>query len=193
MSEEESTAPDFAMLRAVEILAGIYEREQQRFELPPPMDRPVLLFNEAIGLDVATTTRSAVQRALGIAFAYPAAGWHTYCVRGANHSREFLSLFYIDDHLASAELYIPKSERAPRLEPRDIGRFRFVPGEIAIGMPTSSLPATFGRVSALAEELGTYSESFQARFPGGAAYAMGNDGTIERLAIYVMPGESTAK
>jgi hypothetical protein len=27
---------------------------------------------------------------------------------------------------------------------------------------------------------------FEARFPGGAAYAMGNDGTIERLALYTL-------
>jgi hypothetical protein len=35
-------------------------------------------------------------------------------------------------------------------------------------------------------ELGPYAEIFEARFPGGAAYAMGNDGIIERLAIYML-------
>jgi hypothetical protein len=27
---------------------------------------------------------------------------------------------------------------------------------------------------------------FEARFPGGAAYAIGNDGIIERLALYTL-------
>ena len=77
----DSSTPDFAMRRAVEILAGLYERNKAP-ELPrAPFDRPVVLFNESIALDVNLTTQKEVEKRLGIGFAYPARGWHTYCVR----------------------------------------------------------------------------------------------------------------
>ena len=184
MSEERP--PDFAMQRAVEILANIYERRQKTTDAPPPpAGKPIVLFNETIAFDVTRTKREDVERALGIGFAYPARGWHTYCVRGSQGARLFASLFYSSDSLVAAELYVPKVERAPNLEPRDLN-FRFVPGEIAVGKPVTSLPEHFGRISALAEKLGAYQEMFGATFPGGSAYAMGNDGAIERLAIYAL-------
>jgi hypothetical protein len=183
---DDPNAPDFAMQRAVEILATIYERNRERRDAPaPPMDKPILLFNETIALEVGATTRESVERELGIAYAYPARGWHTYCCGGRAGTREFLSLFYSEGRLASAELYVPKSERAPALAKRDL-HFRFVPGEIALGMPTTALSENFEHVSAVAEKLGAFTEIFGARFPGGSAYAMGNDGTIERLALYVL-------
>jgi hypothetical protein len=182
----ERPTPDFAMQRAVEILASIYERQQKSNDLPPPpAERPIVLFSETIAFDVARTKRHDVERALGIAFSYPARGWHTYCVRGPDRARLFASVFYSADALIAAELYVPKVERAPKLEPRDL-TFRFVPGEIAVGKPITALPEYFGRISALAETLGAYKEMFEARFPGGSAYAMGNDGIIERLAIYAL-------
>lgn len=180
----EQPPPDFAMQRAVEILANIYERNHKDNAVPPPpADKPIVLFSETIAFDVTRTSREEVERALGVAFSYPARGWHTYCVRGLERERLFASLFYSSGTLAAAELYVPKVERAPNLSPRDIS-FRFVPGEIAVGKPMTSLPEHFGRISALAEQFGAYNEMFEARFPGGSAYAMGNDGVIERLAIY---------
>ena len=180
------TPPDFAMQRAVEILANIYERQQKVDVPPPPVDKPVVLFSEEVAFAVGVTTRQDVEKKLGVAFAYPAKGWHTYCVKGASYPRLFLSAFYIKENskLAAAELYVPKVDRAPNLAPRDL-LFRFVPSEITCGMTTTALPEHFGRISALAEKMGAYNEMFEARFPGGAAYAMGNDGTIERLAIYI--------
>lgn len=187
----DSPTPDFAMQRAVEILANIYERNARSGDAPPPpVDKPIVLFSESISLHIGKTTRAEVERELGIAFSYPARGWHTYCVRGLDSARLFVSLFYSKETLAAAELYVPKVDRAPRLEPRDLA-FRLVPGEIAVGKPTTSLPEHFGRISALAEQLGAYNEMFEARFPGGCAYAMGNDGTIERLALYVLREAST--
>lgn len=182
----EGPTPDFAMQRAVEILANIYERGQKANDVPPPpVDKPVVLFSETIAFDVTRTQKRDVERALGIAFSYPARGWHTYCVRGSNGTRLFASLFYSKDALVAAELYLPKVDRAPKLEPRDV-TFRFVPGEITVGKPVTSLPEHFGRISGLAETFGAYKEMFEARFPGGSAYAMGNDGTLERLAIYAL-------
>ena len=183
---DEPDSPDFAMARAVEILANIYERQHKTLETPPPpADRPIVLFNEELSLDVTTTTRADTERALGIGFAYPARGWHTYCVRGSGGERQFLSCFYSGERLASAELYLPKSERAPKLASRNL-RFRLVPGEIALGANVTSLPEHFGRMASAAEQLGAFANIFEARFPGGAAYAMGNGGVIERLAIYVL-------
>ncbi len=184
MSDERT--PDFAMQRAVDILAGIYERTQRDTAVPPPpADRPIVLFTETIAFDVTRTTKPEVERALGIAFSYPQRGWHTYCVRGDDGNRLFLSCFYSGERLASAELYAPKVDRAPKLAPRDL-RLRFVPGEITIGQPVTVLPAYFGTAHGLPAKLGPYAEMFEARFPGGAAYAMGNAGVIERLAIYVL-------
>jgi len=182
--------PDFAMTRAVEILAQIYERQRKVEDAPPiPFDRVVVLFNETIAFDVTKTTRREVERALGIAFSYPARGWHTYCVAGAG-GREFVSLFYespakAQSALVSAELYLPKVDRAPSLEPRNLGGVRLIPGETAIGMPLTKLSENFKRIEK-PQGLGAYDDIFEARFPGGSAYAMGNAGTIERLAIYAL-------
>lgn len=187
MSDE--VTPDFAMARAVEILANIYERNRKAADVPPPpSDVPITLFNEAIALRVGVTTRKEVEAALGIAFAYPAAGWHTYCVKGTRGEKLFVSIFYADKSLAAAELYVPKVERAPKLQPRDLF-FRLVPSEISVGVPFTSLPEHFGRINGLPPGLGAYSEVFEARFPGGAAYAMCNDGMIERIAIYVLDSQ----
>lgn len=172
------------MKRAVDILARIYERGRERADtIPPPLDRPMMLFSETIALELGVTTQDQVERALGIAFAYPARGWHTYASTGRGRAREFVSLFYSAGRLVSAELYVPKSERAPSLAPRDV-HFRIVPGEIALGIAATALPDSFGKVSAMAERLGAFSVMCAARFPGGSAYAMGNDGIIERLALY---------
>jgi hypothetical protein len=180
--------PDFAMTRAVEILAKIYERQRRIADVPPPpLDRVAQIFNETVACDVTQTTRRDVERALGVAFSYPSRGWHTYCVRGVEGAREFLSLFYSkaggESVLVSAELYVPKVDRAPALEPRNLGRFRLIPGEIAIGMQIASLPEAFSQLQK-PEGLGPYETIVQATFPGGQAYAMGNKNTIERLAIY---------
>ena len=179
--------PDFAMQRAVEILANIYERNQaeQQSAPPPPADKPILLFSESLALDVNTTVKAEVEKHLGLAFSYPARGWHTYGVRSADGARLLLSIFYSQGRLASAELYLPKVDRAPKLEPQPL-HFRIVPGEIEIGTMVTSLPEHFGKMHGMPTSLGPYAEMYEARFPGGAAYAMGNDGVIERLALYTL-------
>jgi hypothetical protein len=177
-------APDFAMLRAVEILASIYERAHKREHAPPPpCDKPIFLFSEALSLDVANTTKSEVERALGFGFSYPAIGWQSYGVRGERASRLLLSLFYSQQQLVAAELYVPKVDRAPKLEPQN-AHFRLVPGEIQCGSPVTAIPEHFGRMTGIPPELGAYEEMFEAQFPGGAAYVMGSGGAIERLAVY---------
>lgn len=177
-------APDFAMLRAVEILANIYERQYKADNAPPPpSDKPIVLFSEAIALGVESTGKDDVERALGLGFSYPAIGWQSYGVRGEKISRLLLSIFYSKQQLVAAELYVPKVDRAPKLQPQK-AHFRLVPGEIECGSPLTVLPEHFGRMTGIPPELGAYEEMFEARFPGGAAYAMGNGGAIERLALY---------
>jgi hypothetical protein len=180
---DERPPPDFALTRAADILYQLYQKQRRTESVrPPPLDRVVQLFNETIAFDVTKTTRKEVERALGIAFAYPVRGWHTYCVAGAAE-REFVSLFYSQGTLLSAELYLPRSDRAPNLAPRNLGRFRLVPGEIAIGMQIATLPDGYARVPK-PDGLGPYEDIFEARFPGGSVYVMGNGGVIERAAIY---------
>jgi hypothetical protein len=120
---------------------------------PPPIDVPVILINENIRFQTGVTTRKDVVRELGTGFAYTAKGWGTYGLR-ENNERRLLSAFYKDDLLVGVEYYVPQTDAAPKLAPRDLGEFRLVPGEVRV------------------------------RYPGGVAYAMGNDGTVSRLVLY---------
>jgi hypothetical protein len=190
MSEDER-APDFAMRRAVEILASIYEKNSARHEVrPAPLDRPVVLANERLVLALGTTTRADVERAFGIGFAYPIRGWHTYAAR-ENGARHFLSLFYGAANerepgksaLIALEHYVPKTKGAPSLAARDYGPFRLSPGDVALGAATATLDERYGVASGGPAPV-VYAEAYEARFPGGVAYVMGNEGRVERLGLY---------
>ncbi|GAC1574819.1 MAG: hypothetical protein NVS3B7_06920 [Candidatus Elarobacter sp.] len=180
---DDDRAPDFAMQRAVDILATIYERNRERRNVPPaPLDRPVVLANERVAFALGTTTRAGVERAFGVAFAYPMRGWHTYAAR-EDGARRFLSLFYKDDALIALEYFMPKTDGAPGLAARDYGAFRLSPGDVALGSRLIALdpcyvPAVGGPAPVI------YAESHEARFPGGVAYVMGNGGIVERLGLY---------
>lgn len=180
---DDGVAPDFAMQRAVEILAKAYEASRTRRNVPPaPLDRPVVLANERFVFELETTVRAAVESAFGVGFAYPMRGWHTYASR-EDGQRYFLSLFYADAKLVALEYYVPKIDRAPGLAARDYGPFRLSPGDVALGAPTSSLDERY--VTAVGGPAPVvYAEAFEARFAGGVAYVMGNGGRIERLGLY---------
>ena len=183
MSEDEPAAPDFAMRRAVEILASIAEANRARRNVPPaPLDRPVVLANERLVFALGTTTRDDVERAFGVGFAYPMRGWHSYAAR-EDGARRFLSLFYSGRTLVALEYYVPKADRAPGLAARDYGAFRLSPGDVALGAAFASLDARY-TVAAGGPAPIVYREAYEARFPGGVAYVMGNDGRIERLGLY---------
>jgi hypothetical protein len=180
---DDDAAPDFAMQRAVEILANIYERNRARRNVPPvPLDRPVVLANERLLFALGTTTRVEVERAFGVAFAYPIRGWHTYAAR-EDGARRFLSLFYSSTALIALEYYLPKTDGAPGLTARDYGAFRLSPGDVALGASTSALDERYV-VAVGGPAPIVYAEAFEARFPGGVAYVMGNGGRIERLGLY---------
>ena len=182
MSDDEPV-PDFAMQRAVEILARVYETNRAKRNVPPaPIDRPVVLANERLALALGTTRRTDVERAFGIGFAYPMRGWHSYAVR-EDAGRAFLSLFYHDGALLALEYYVPKVQRAPALAPRDYGLFRLTPGDVALGAATATLDERY--VTAVGGPAPiVYGEVFEVRFPGGVAYVMGNAGRVERIGLY---------
>ena len=182
MSDDE-LAPGFAMHRAAEILAKVYETNRARRNVPPaPLDRPVVLANEHVIFAVDTTMRADAERAFGVAFQYPMRGWHTYAAR-EDGARNFLSLFYSDATLVALEYYVPKADRAPGLAARDYGAFRLSPGDVALGAPFASLDERY--VTAVGGPAAVvYAECFEARFPGGVAYVMANGGRIERLGLY---------
>jgi len=180
---DERPAPDFAMVRAVEILASIATRKRDApIVPPPPIDRPVVLFNERHTFAIGTTTRADVEHDLGSGFSYPAAGWHTYCVRFAG-TRRLLSAIYRDDVLTGVEFYLPKSATAPQLAPRDWGDFRLIPGEIALGMGITSLDERYTLAVGGPAQI-VYAQAYEIRFPRGLGYVMGNAGLVERLALY---------
>ena len=63
--------PDFAMVRAVEILAKIAEKRLKQPNVPPPpIDVPVILFNENVRFQIGVTKRTDVVRALGTGFGF---------------------------------------------------------------------------------------------------------------------------
>ena len=172
------------MLRAVEILAKLHERARSLPNVPPPpLERPIALFNEQISFEVGTTKREHVERALGVAFSYPARGWHTYAVAGPNRERRLLSLFYHENSLLAAEFYVARTDGAPALEPRRLGSFRFVPGELELGSSSSAVPEHFVPAVGGPGPV-VFDQAFEARFANGVAYAMARKGTVERLALY---------
>ncbi|HEY9179756.1 MAG TPA: hypothetical protein VIO32_03490 [Candidatus Baltobacteraceae bacterium] len=179
----EKPPPDFAMLRAVEILSQMHQGARQKPNVPPkPIDRPVLLQSERLTLAVAKTKRVQVERELGIAFSYPARGWHTYASNESGQ-RCLLSAFYKSGVLVAAELYVPRGPHAPNLEARNFGGFRLEPGGVRVGMLTNAIPEPFTPAVGGPGKV-VYDSAFEARFPGGVAYAMAAKGIIERLTIY---------
>lgn len=180
---DERPPPDFAMVRAVEILASIATRSRRSpIVPPPPIDRPVVLFNETCAFQLGKSKRRAVERVLGTGFPFPAKGWHTYAVRGVG-GRRLLSAMYQHDLLIGVEFYLPKTTTAPALTPRDWGDFRLIPGEVALGAALGSLDSRYTACLGGPAQL-VYAQAYEIRFPGGLGYVMGNAGLAERLVLY---------
>jgi hypothetical protein len=176
--------PDFAMLRAVEVMARFIEQQIGKPPVPPaPIDRPVILFNENLSFELDKTTRTEVEQTFGTGFPYPAQGFFSYGLRHDGKPALISAFYDKEERLIGVEHYYVTSKTAPKLSPRAIGTFRLIPGEIALGMPVTNLseefvPAVGGPAPAI------YAHRYEVRFPGGVAYAMGNATRIERLVLY---------
>ena len=168
MSDEGKPPPDFAMLRAVEVLASIVEKRMSQPNVPPlPIDVPVILFNENLRFEIGTTTRADVVNALGTGFPFPSKGWETYAVRNGS-DKALLSTFFRDEKLIACEFYKPKAKNAPTLAPRDLGEFRLVPGEVKLGTAIVGLDERF-TVAVGGPGSVMYKPSYELRFPRGVA------------------------
>lgn len=179
----EKPPPDFAMLRAVEILAQMHEQVRKSPNTPPaPIDRPVVLRSDRLTLSVMRTKRVEVEHELGIGFSYPARGWHTYAT-SENGTRCLMSAFYSSGILVAAEVYVPRGPNAPNLHPHHLGGFGLEPGGVRIGMHVAAVPPPFAPAVGGPGKV-VYDRAFEARFRGGVAYAMAVKGIVERLTIY---------
>ena len=185
MKDDEKPAPDFAMQRAVEVLAKLVENVRFRpVAQPKPLDRPVVLFNEAQIFALGKTRRADVQKTLGAGFPYPYKGWASWGVAGNERKRWLLSAMYQNDVLMAVEHYMPKTDgQGPLLDARSLGSFRFVPGDVRLGMPITSLAADYVFCETGPGAV-VYDQTFQALFAGGIALVMANAGVITRLALY---------
>ncbi len=181
---------DPAVLRAVEILAQLHERMRHTPNTPPPaLDRPVVLRSDRITFELTKTMRPHVERELGIAFSYPARGWHTYASKESGTDC-LLSAFYKNDVLVAAELYVPRTGNTPSLAARNLGGFRLEPGGIPIGVSADAITQIFAPAVGGPGNV-VYDRVFEARFAGGVAYAMARKGFIERLALYAHVASKT--
>ncbi len=151
------------MLRAVELLAKMHDSQRKAAPKVQMLDAPAVLRSPRIAFVTGITTRSSVENALGVAFSYPARGWHTYAVRESG-ARCFLSAFYKEQLLLGVELYVPAASHAPKLEAVDLGGFTLDPLGIRIGMDAS--------------------RALEARFEGGAVYVKAAGNAVDRIAIY---------
>jgi hypothetical protein len=185
MSDRGKPPPDFAMVRAVEILAQIAEKQlKSAHVLPPPIDVPIILFNEHIMFVIGKTQRAAVIAELGPGYAFPTKGWESYAMHEGT-TRCLLSALYRDDVLVGVDYYVAPANRVPELRAGNFGEFRFVPGQIMIGSDMLRLDERFVAV-AEGPDARTYSHAFEVRFPGGVAYVQGTGGHVQRLVLYVI-------
>lgn len=180
--------PDFALLRAVDILERIAKDRVQPNEPPPPVEHPVVLASDRCTLALGKTRRHEIERAFGRGVEYPAKGFRSYGVapwepqpEGAPR-RWLLSVFYRGDVLFGVEHYIPKVRGIPPMALTTPGVLRIEPGGFKLTGPLHSLdyfkPAHGGPSPVV------FALAFEARFTGGVAWLMGNAGRIERIAIY---------
>jgi hypothetical protein len=156
---------------------------------PPPAPvstEPFTLKCGSLVFLVGFTTRRAIERRMGPAVEYPAPGWKTWAAAGPRGEVWILSAIYRGQVLIGIEHYLAKTENLPRFTPPANGIFTLMPGEIGIGSRVAALGERF--VSAGGKEGGprsiVYQHAYQARWPHGVAIISGNDGRVERIALY---------
>jgi hypothetical protein len=151
-----------------------------------PVAVPMTLESGMLSFVPGFTTRRAIERRMGPAIQYPAPGWRTWATAGMRNQRWILSAIYRGQVLIGIEHYVAKTENLPRDTPPANGVFKLQPGDIGIGDRIAALPEYF--ISAAGKDGGArslvYQHAFQARWKHGIAIISGNDGRIERIALY---------
>ena len=152
----------------------------------PVLSEPMSLRSDTLTFAVGVTQRREIERSIGPAITYPAAGWQTWTVAGLRGETWILSAFYRANVLIGVEHYLAKTENLPRYAPRIKGLFKLMPVGLGLGSPSTNLPRGFaangGRLAGVRTVV--YGEGFEARWLGGVALVGANDGRIERLAVY---------
>jgi hypothetical protein len=169
------------------MFGGLFKKKPAPVAVPEPVStEPITLASDQLVFLVGFTTRRAIERRMGPAVEYPAPGWKTWVAAGLRGERWILSAIYRGQVLIGIEHYLAKTENLPRLTPPANGIFKMQPGNIGIGTPVERLPKRFisaggkdGSVRSI-----VYQNAFQARWPHGVAIISGNDGRVERIALY---------
>lgn len=169
------------------MFAGLFGKKKPAPAAPPkPVAGPMTLESGLLSFVPGFTTRRAIERRMGPAIQYPAPGWRTWAAAGTRNQRWILSAIYRGQVLIGIEHYIAKTENLPRDTPPANGIFKLQPGDIGIGDRITTLPEYF--ISAAGKDGGArslvYQHAFQARWQHGIAIISGNDGRIERIALY---------
>jgi hypothetical protein len=139
------------------MFGGLFKKKPARApEQPPVSTEPLTLASDNLVMMVGFTTRRAIERRLGPAVEYPAPGWKTWAAAGLRGEVWILSAIYRGQVL------------------------------IGIGKPVTALGPRF--VSAAGKEGGVrsivFQHAYQARWPHGVGIISGNNGRVERIALY---------
>lgn len=169
------------------MFAGLFGKKKAAPAAPVKTPAPPMtLESDLLSFVPGFTTRRAIERRMGPAIQYPAPGWRTWAAAGLRNQRWVLSAIYRGQVLIGIEHYVAKTENLPRDTPPANGVFKLQPGDIAIGNRIAALPEYF--ISAAGKEGSArslvYQHAYQARWQHGIAIISGNDGRIERIALY---------
>jgi hypothetical protein len=160
---------------------------------PPPapvLSEPIRLTDGRLIFEVGANIRKDVEKRLRPPISYPVPGWQTWTVAGPHDETWILSAFFRDQMLVAMEHYVAKTNRLPKYAPKISGGFRLIPDEISLGGKTTNLPAHFVPGAAAIGTVNSvvFQQLFAARWSTGVALVAGNDGRIERIALYANLG-----
>jgi hypothetical protein len=155
------------------------------FVTPAAVD-PLRLQCGSLEFLVGFTTRRAIESRLGPAVEYPGPGWRTWAAAGNRGDCWILSAIYRGTVLIGIEHYVAKTTNLPRDTPPANGLYTLMPGDVALGNRISGVPDRFRPVGGKhgGAQAIVFQQILEARWPHGVAFICGNDGRVERLALY---------
>ena len=158
------------------------------------LSEPPVLAGGTTIFAVGATKRRDIEHKIGVAAVYPAPGWQTWTTAGLKGEVWILSAFYRQETLVGVEYYVGKTGNVPKYAPRIKAMFRLLPVDVGLGGRIDALPASFRSSNGRAGGVGSivYQHAFEARWTAGVALLSGNDGRIERIALYADLAASSA-